>query len=250
MMSEPRQHSYIPKLKQQFAEGRCSRREFLRTSTLLGLSASAAYAFVGKVTGESFVAPARAEMPKGGKMKIGMDVQELSAPQACRNCGQQTRTRTCRADGCSWSDWSDWGACTGQGPCAPNLPAVDTESCGACGGERTRTRACTPSCQWPAWSAWGECIECDSGDGLTMCNEDLNACECNLNSCGDGQKCCTQSDPDIANYCAPQNQLCLSGGGGYGDPCLFFDECDVGLICCFSTNTCLPEFKCDGIIPK
>jgi len=81
-MSERREHSYIPKLKQQFAEGRCSRREFLRTATLLGVSATAAYAFVGKVTGETFVTPARADMPMGGKLKIGMDVQELSTPHA------------------------------------------------------------------------------------------------------------------------------------------------------------------------
>jgi peptide/nickel transport system substrate-binding protein len=73
-MSEDREHSYIPKLKQQFAEGRCSRREFLRTSTLLGVSAAAAYTFVGKVTGEPYVKPARAEMPKGGNLRIAMPV--------------------------------------------------------------------------------------------------------------------------------------------------------------------------------
>ena len=50
-MSDTREHSYIPKLKQQFAEGKCDRREFLRTATLLGMSAGAAYAFAGKVTG-------------------------------------------------------------------------------------------------------------------------------------------------------------------------------------------------------
>ena len=42
-MSEDRQHPHIPKLKQDFAEGRLNRREFLRYSTLLGLSAGAAY---------------------------------------------------------------------------------------------------------------------------------------------------------------------------------------------------------------
>ena len=50
-MEERREHSYIPTLKQQFAEGKVDRREFLRTATLLGVAASAAYAFVGKVTG-------------------------------------------------------------------------------------------------------------------------------------------------------------------------------------------------------
>jgi peptide/nickel transport system substrate-binding protein len=79
-MSEPREHPYIPKLKQQFAEGKCDRREFLRTATLLGVSAGAAYGFVGKVTGESFTTPARAAMPKGGTLRIGMEVQDLSSP--------------------------------------------------------------------------------------------------------------------------------------------------------------------------
>ena len=62
-MSERREHSHIPVLKREFAEGRIDRREFLRYSTLLGLSATAAYAFVGKVTGESMVQPARAQEP-------------------------------------------------------------------------------------------------------------------------------------------------------------------------------------------
>ena len=54
-----REHPYINRLKQQFVDGRCSRREFLRTSTLLGVSAAAAYGFVGKVTGETFTTPAK-----------------------------------------------------------------------------------------------------------------------------------------------------------------------------------------------
>ena len=51
-MSEWREHSYIPKLKEQFCEGKIDRREFLRYSTLLGMSATAAYAVVGRVTGQ------------------------------------------------------------------------------------------------------------------------------------------------------------------------------------------------------
>ena len=41
-MKELREHPYLPKLRQQFSEGRCSRREFLRTATLLGVSATTA----------------------------------------------------------------------------------------------------------------------------------------------------------------------------------------------------------------
>ena len=81
-MTQDREHSFIPKLKQHLVDGQIDRREFLRSSTLLGLSATAAYAFAGKVTGESFVAPARAALPQGGTLKVGMRVQEVVHPHA------------------------------------------------------------------------------------------------------------------------------------------------------------------------
>ncbi len=80
-MSEVRENRHIPKLQEQFAEGKINRREFLRYSTLLGMSATAAYAFVGKVTGQNFAAPARAEeIPKGGTLRISMRVLEVTTP--------------------------------------------------------------------------------------------------------------------------------------------------------------------------
>lgn len=79
-MTDHKEHPYLPTLKQQLVDGTCDRREFLRTATLLGLSASAAYAFVGKVTGEPWVRPAKAEMPKGGVLKIGQRILDLSSP--------------------------------------------------------------------------------------------------------------------------------------------------------------------------
>ena len=79
-MKEVREHGYIPTLKRNFAQGKIDRREFLRTSTLLGLSAGAAYAFVGKVTGESFVKPAKAAIPKGGTIRISMRVIDVKDP--------------------------------------------------------------------------------------------------------------------------------------------------------------------------
>ncbi len=79
-MTEPREHSHIPKLKEQLCEGRISRREFLRYSTLLGLSAGAAYAFAGKVTGQAFVPQAQAAKPMGGSLKVGHRIQELENP--------------------------------------------------------------------------------------------------------------------------------------------------------------------------
>lgn len=82
-MTDSREHPYIPKLKEQLCDGKIARREFLRYSTLLGLSAGAAYGFVGKVTGESFAPMARAEdMPKGGTVRIGMAVHEVKHPHA------------------------------------------------------------------------------------------------------------------------------------------------------------------------
>ena len=79
-MTERREHSYIPTLRQQLAEGKIDRREFLRTATLLGLSAGAAYAFVGKVTGEHFVPRAKAAMPKGGTLRLSMRVLDIKDP--------------------------------------------------------------------------------------------------------------------------------------------------------------------------
>ena len=79
-MNDKYEHSYIPTLKKNFAEGKVDRREFLRTSTLLGLSAGAAYVFVGKVTGEDFVKPAEAAMPKGGTIRMSMRVLDVKDP--------------------------------------------------------------------------------------------------------------------------------------------------------------------------
>ena len=53
MSDKPRKvHSYIPELSEQLRKGEIDRREFLRTATLLGVSASAAYAMAGKLTGD------------------------------------------------------------------------------------------------------------------------------------------------------------------------------------------------------
>jgi peptide/nickel transport system substrate-binding protein len=76
-MTVRREHPYLPELRQQLGCGRIDRREFLRTATLLGVAAGAAYAMAG------LPAPARAQsdLPKGGKIRIGMHVQEIKDPQ-------------------------------------------------------------------------------------------------------------------------------------------------------------------------
>src|SRR5690606_258016 len=88
-------HPYIPELVQQFEARRVDRREFLRTATLLGLSASAAYGIVGRVLGESAIPRARAQgTPKqGGVFRVGMEVQKMEDPAtyAWTQMSNQTR---------------------------------------------------------------------------------------------------------------------------------------------------------------
>ena len=60
-------HSYVPELCEQLRKGEVDRREFLRTATLLGVSAGAAYTMAGKILGEAITPRAMAdEMPKRG----------------------------------------------------------------------------------------------------------------------------------------------------------------------------------------
>ena len=79
-MSEPKEHVHIPQLKQELAEGKIERREFLRYATLLGMSATAAYAVAGKITGQHFVPPAKAALPKGGTLRVAMRCPEINNP--------------------------------------------------------------------------------------------------------------------------------------------------------------------------
>ena len=78
-------HPGVEKMKRALAEGKCSRREFLRTTTLLGVSATAAYGIASKIVGEEvlpdFVSSAMAAEQKiGGSLKFGMVVQEMADP--------------------------------------------------------------------------------------------------------------------------------------------------------------------------
>ncbi len=80
-MTDVKEHSYIPELKNRLAKGEIDRREFLRTATLLGMSAGAAYAFAGTITGEGFAPKARAATPKmGGNLRVSMRAQEMTDP--------------------------------------------------------------------------------------------------------------------------------------------------------------------------
>lgn len=73
-------HPYIPELKEQLRRGEVDRREFLRTITLLGVSAGAAYAMTGEILGQGLTAPARAQGKAGGTLRYAMKVQEMTDP--------------------------------------------------------------------------------------------------------------------------------------------------------------------------
>ena len=73
-------HAYIPELIENLRQKKIDRREFLRTSTLLGLSATAAYGIAGQITGEPFMRSAKAAAGKGGTLRMSMEIQEMTDP--------------------------------------------------------------------------------------------------------------------------------------------------------------------------
>ncbi len=73
-------HPYIPELVENLRKKKIDRREFLRTSTLLGLSATAAYGIAGQITGQPFMPAAKAAAGKGGTLRVSMAVQEMTDP--------------------------------------------------------------------------------------------------------------------------------------------------------------------------
>ena len=70
-------HSYLPKLAQDFSEKKFGRREFLRTATLLGLSASAAYSIAGLPNPWT---SRQAHAATGGTVRLSMRVQPIESP--------------------------------------------------------------------------------------------------------------------------------------------------------------------------
>ncbi len=81
--NEPTLHPKIPGLIEDLKSGKMSRREFLRTVTLLGMTVPAAYGVVGAVLGvdTGMISTARAQEPqKGGTLRVAMQVQEMTDP--------------------------------------------------------------------------------------------------------------------------------------------------------------------------
>jgi peptide/nickel transport system substrate-binding protein len=75
-------HPGVATMREQLAEGRTTRRDFLRTVTLLGVSAGTAYAMADSILGESVIREAAAQGTpvKGGILRAGMAVKEVTDP--------------------------------------------------------------------------------------------------------------------------------------------------------------------------
>ncbi|MDX2446672.1 MAG: ABC transporter substrate-binding protein, partial [Desulfobacterales bacterium] len=84
-MTEKKVHPGVEQMTKALTDGKCSRREFLRNVTLLGVSATAAYSLAGTILGKNvlpdIVSSAHAANQKmGGVLKFGMVVQEMADP--------------------------------------------------------------------------------------------------------------------------------------------------------------------------
>ena len=73
-----KQNPLLTSLTRQLADGRLSRRDFLRFATLAGLAAPAAYAMIG----EAPIARAASDMPRGGTLRLQYRVRDLTNPHA------------------------------------------------------------------------------------------------------------------------------------------------------------------------
>ena len=84
LMRDPKQHHPgVDMMKDALAEGKCSRREFIRTAALLGVGATTAYQMASHIVGEEVLPPMMGRaygQKKGGTLRFGMVVQEMADP--------------------------------------------------------------------------------------------------------------------------------------------------------------------------
>ena len=82
--STKRVHPGVRQMEKSLAEGKCSRREFLRTTTLLGISVTTAYSLASTILGKEIlpdlISTAHAGQKKGGVLKFGIQIAELTDP--------------------------------------------------------------------------------------------------------------------------------------------------------------------------
>jgi len=76
---------HIRSLLEQLEDGRLDRREFLRTATLLGMSASVAYGLLGEASADSVTLTDDPNLPRGGILRIGNRVEAMVMPHAMVN---------------------------------------------------------------------------------------------------------------------------------------------------------------------
>jgi hypothetical protein len=160
------------------------------------------------------------------------DACQGTGEQACGNCG--TQTRTCR-DGV----WSAWGACAGEGVCAPNATQAcgsgGTQSCGgscqwgacgtqmcagpssqACGNCGTQTRSCDPDTG--TWSAWNTCTGegvCTPAATRTCGQMGTQTCtaSCQWGAACTGQMCPAGPSSQGCGNCGTQTRTCDGNTG-------------------------------------
>ncbi len=72
-----KEHLWIPKLKQQLSDKLITRREFVRYSTLLGMSAGAAYMWAGRITGQPFAPPAKRLNPSPSRLGLTLPSKSM-----------------------------------------------------------------------------------------------------------------------------------------------------------------------------
>lgn len=81
-MSEKWRHPLVTLAERQLMAGKTDRRDFLRTVTLLGVSAPVAYGLAGRILGKDFFPPAAAQGTpvQGGILRCSMPVGEINDP--------------------------------------------------------------------------------------------------------------------------------------------------------------------------
>lgn len=83
-------HPALPSLQSGMERGEVSRREFLRTATLLGAGAAAAYAMTGL---PQPAAAASGEAKAGGTLRVAMRVREIADPALLNSVTQSNQAR-------------------------------------------------------------------------------------------------------------------------------------------------------------
>ena len=85
-------HPALPSLQSGMERGEVSRREFLRTATLLGAGAAAAYAMTG-LPQPAAAAAASGEAKAGGTLRVAMRVREIADPALLNSVTQSNQAR-------------------------------------------------------------------------------------------------------------------------------------------------------------